>query len=71
MVAIDRLRNRPMPESFRPFKASIFQALWHPTRIAIIEIPGDGKLPVGAIIERLGLEQAKALLIRRPSLPHP
>jgi DNA-binding transcriptional ArsR family regulator len=29
-----------------------------PTRIAIIEVLPDGELPAGAIIERLGLEQA-------------
>jgi DNA-binding transcriptional ArsR family regulator len=49
-----------MPDRLREFKASIFQALGHPTRIAIIEILRDGELPAGAIIERLGLEQANA-----------
>jgi len=49
-----------MPDSLRQFKASIFQALAHPTRIAIIEVLRDGELPAGAIIERLGLEQANA-----------
>jgi DNA-binding transcriptional ArsR family regulator len=49
-----------VPETLRQFKASIFQALAHPTRIAIIEILRDGELPAGAIIERLGLEQANA-----------
>src|SRR3954470_21703275 len=49
-----------MPESIRQFKASIFQALAHPTRIAIVELLRDGELPAGAIIERLGLEQANA-----------
>ncbi len=49
-----------MPDSLRQFKASIFQALGHPTRIAIIEVLRDGELPAGAIIERLGLEQANA-----------
>ncbi|HEY7220160.1 MAG TPA: metalloregulator ArsR/SmtB family transcription factor [Candidatus Binatia bacterium] len=49
-----------MPDSIRQFKASIFQALAHPTRIAIIEVLRDGELPAGAIIERLGLEQANA-----------
>jgi ArsR family transcriptional regulator len=44
----------------RQFKASIFQALGHPTRIAIIEVLRDGELPAGAIIERLGIEQANA-----------
>ena len=49
-----------MPETLRQFKASIFQALAHPTRIAIVEALQDGELPAGAIIERLGLEQANA-----------
>lgn len=49
-----------MPDTLRQFKASIFQALGHPTRIAIIEVLREGELPAGAIIERLGIEQANA-----------
>jgi DNA-binding transcriptional ArsR family regulator len=49
-----------MPDSLRQFKADIFQALAHPTRIAIVEVLRDGELPAGVIIERLGLEQANA-----------
>jgi DNA-binding transcriptional ArsR family regulator len=49
-----------MPDTLRQFKANIFQALAHPTRIAMIEVLRDGELPAGAIIERLGLEQANA-----------
>jgi ArsR family transcriptional regulator len=49
-----------MPDTLRQFKANIFQALAHPTRIAIIEALRNGELPAGAIIERLGLEQANA-----------
>lgn len=49
-----------MPDTLRQFKASIFQALAHPTRIAIVEALRDGELAAGAIIERLGLEQANA-----------
>ena len=49
-----------MPDTLRQFKANIFQALAHPTRIAIIEVLRDGELPAGAIIERLGIEQANA-----------
>jgi DNA-binding transcriptional ArsR family regulator len=52
--------NVSMPDSLRQFKASIFQALAHPTRIAIVEVLRDGELPAGAIIERLGIEQANA-----------
>ena len=47
-------------DTLRQFKASIFQALAHPTRIAIVEVLRDGELPAGSIIERLGLEQANA-----------
>ena len=49
-----------MPDTLRQFKANIFQALAHPTRIAIIEVLRNGELPAGAIIERLGIEQANA-----------
>jgi len=49
-----------MPDVLRQFKANIFQALGHPTRIAIIEVLRDGELPAGVIIERLGIEQANA-----------
>jgi ArsR family transcriptional regulator len=49
-----------MPDTVRQFKANIFQALAHPTRIAMVELLRDGELPAGAIIERLGLEQANA-----------
>jgi DNA-binding transcriptional ArsR family regulator len=49
-----------MPDALRRFKAEIFQALAHPTRIAIVEQLRDGELPAGKLIERLGLEQANA-----------
>ena len=49
-----------MPDTLRQFKANIFQALAHPTRIAIVEVLRDGEVTAGAIIERLGLEQANA-----------
>jgi len=49
-----------MPNALRQFKANIFQALGHPTRIALIEVLRDGELPAGVIIERLGIEQANA-----------
>jgi DNA-binding transcriptional ArsR family regulator len=44
--------------SLRSYKASIFQALGHPTRIAIVEMLRNGELSAGVIQERLGLEQA-------------
>ena len=40
------------------FKAGIFQALAHPTRVAITEMLRDGEYSAGAILERLELEQA-------------
>src|SRR5437763_6667578 len=49
-----------MPDSLRRFKAEFFQALAHPTRIAIVELLRDGELSAGALIERLGIEQANA-----------
>src|SRR5229473_6642834 len=45
-------------DALRRFKADIFQALAHPTRIAILEFLGDGELSAGALIEKLGMEQA-------------
>jgi DNA-binding transcriptional ArsR family regulator len=45
-------------DALRQFKADIFQALAHPTRIAILEFLGDGELSAGALIEKLGMEQA-------------
>jgi ArsR family transcriptional regulator len=48
-----------MQDALRQFKAGIFQALSHPTRIAIVELlRDDGDVPVTAIHEQLGLEQA-------------
>ncbi len=50
-----------MQDNLRRFKAGIFQALGHPTRIAIVELLRDeGEVPVSQIYERLGLEQANA-----------
>ncbi len=47
-----------MPDSLRRFKADIFQALAHPTRIAIIELLERGEFSAGELIEKLGMEQA-------------
>ncbi len=47
-----------MPDSVRRFKADVFQALAHPTRIAIIELLGKRELSAGEMIEALGMEQA-------------
>jgi DNA-binding transcriptional ArsR family regulator len=42
----------------REYKASIFQALAHPTRVAIVEVLAEGEASAGSIQERLGVEQA-------------
>jgi len=47
-----------MRDSLRRFKADIFQALAHPTRIAILEHLIPGELSAGVLIEKLGMEQA-------------
>ena len=48
-----------MQDSLRRFKADTFQALAHPTRIAIVELLRDEKdVPVSRIYEQLDLEQA-------------
>jgi ArsR family transcriptional regulator len=49
-----------MQDALRRFKADFFQALAHPTRIAIVELLRDGELSAGALIDRLGVEQANA-----------
>lgn len=47
-----------MQEPLRRFKADIFQALAHPTRIAILELLQGGEVSAGILIEKLGMEQA-------------
>jgi len=47
-----------MSEALRRFKAEIFQALAHPTRIAIVEALRNGEMPAGSLIDQLALEQA-------------
>lgn len=47
-----------MSDSLRRFKAGIFQALAHPTRIAILEHLAEGECSAGELIEKLGMEQA-------------
>ena len=49
-----------MQDALRQFKAEFFQALAHPTRIAIVEQLVYGELSAGELIERLGVEQANA-----------
>jgi DNA-binding transcriptional ArsR family regulator len=47
-----------MPGALRRFKADVFQALAHPTRIAIVELLGNRELSAGELIAELGMEQA-------------
>src|ERR1017187_2356916 len=47
-----------MQDTLRTYKASIFQALSHPSRIAILELLRDRELSARAIQEKLGVEQA-------------
>jgi ArsR family transcriptional regulator len=49
-----------MHQALRDFKAQVFQALAHPTRIAIVDALRDGELTTGALVERLHLEQTNA-----------
>lgn len=47
-----------MSQELRRFKAEIFQALAHPTRIAIVESLRHGETSAGDLIQQLELEQA-------------
>jgi DNA-binding transcriptional ArsR family regulator len=49
-----------MQDILRQFKADFFQALAHPTRIAIVEQLRNGELSAGELMERLSIEQANA-----------
>src|SRR5438477_7392123 len=49
-----------MLDSMRQFKANIFQALAHPTRIAIVEYLREGEMSVGQICQSVKIEQANA-----------
>ena len=49
-----------MLQSLRQFKAEIFQALGHPTRVAILEYLRYGEISVGQLCEKVGIEQANA-----------
>ncbi len=67
-----------MPGSLRRFKADIFQALAHPTRIAIIELLKNGELSAGGLYgkartgqanvsEHLSVLRAKMIVVNRKS----
>ena len=47
-----------MNSPLRVFKAEIFQALAHPTRIAVIEALRDGELSAGALLTHVPVEPA-------------
>jgi ArsR family transcriptional regulator len=47
-----------MQSTLWAYKASVFHALAHPTRIAILEVLRDGEISARAIQQRLGIEQA-------------
>jgi len=47
-----------MPSKLQEFKAGVFQALGHPTRVAIVESLRDGEISAGTIIERVSAQQA-------------
>lgn len=49
-----------MLDTMRQFKAGIFQALGHPTRVAIVEFLSHGEMSVGQLCEKVGVEQANA-----------
>ena len=47
-----------MNSALKSFKAQVFQALAHPTRIAIVEALRDGEMSAGALQAHLQVEQA-------------
>jgi DNA-binding transcriptional ArsR family regulator len=49
-----------MLDTMHRFKAGIFKALAHPTRIAIVEILQQGEMTVSGLCEKIGIEQANA-----------
>jgi ArsR family transcriptional regulator len=44
--------------ALKAFKAQVFQALAHPTRIAVVEALRDGEMTAGALQAHLRVEQA-------------
>jgi ArsR family transcriptional regulator len=47
-----------MLNSMRQYKAGVFQALGHPTRIAIVEVLTQGEMSVNRLCEAVGVEQS-------------
>jgi len=54
------MRVLAMLDSMRQFKAGIFQAIGHPTRVAIVEFLRHGEMSVGELCAKVGIEQANA-----------
>lgn len=60
-VPTKKQKNSPQnQDALRRFKAEVFQALAHPTRIHIIECLRDGELSVSEILEQVAIEPANA-----------
>jgi DNA-binding transcriptional ArsR family regulator len=57
-IRIIEYARKQVTTPLRAFKAEIFQALAHPTRIAIVEALRDGELGAGALGASLQIEQA-------------
>jgi DNA-binding transcriptional ArsR family regulator len=55
-------RSPDQQVALRRFKAEVFQALAHPTRIHIAECLQDGELPVSVLVARVGIEPANLSL---------
>lgn len=55
-----RTKEESQAVALRKFKADIFATLANPTRIHIIECLTEGELPVGKIVERIGVEPSNA-----------
>jgi hypothetical protein len=64
--ACGQLSGGVMLESMRQFKAGIFQALGHPTRVAIVEFLSHGEVSVGGLCEKVGIGGAR-LVPSKPS----
>lgn len=47
-----------MSDALRQFKAQVFQALAHPTRIAVLDALRSGELSAGQLGEQVQVEQA-------------
>jgi DNA-binding transcriptional ArsR family regulator len=47
-------------DSMRQFKAGVFQALAHPTRIFIVESLGRDEMTVGKLCDTIGIAQSNA-----------